>query len=111
MDEYRSPNDLEPAAPRNKRDGVGRGFLVGIALHATAFPALTLVTGLFDSDAGLMVIVCCGLSQLLYQVPAFFIARSKGYPGIAKGVALVTALTFLLNAGCWGLIAISSGIH
>ncbi len=103
-------SEQDPITEPQKRDSVGYGVLIAIGMHVVLAPLLSVLIGLVDQDFALMVIVCCGLAQLLYMVPAMLFARAKGYPGIMRGIVLVTAITFLLNAGCWGLIALS-GIH
>lgn len=69
---------------------LGLGLL--LLLHLIQIP---LAAGTF----GISLIVL-GLSQLLYAIPAILIARRKGRPGIAKGVIIGAALTFLLNGTC-----------
>ncbi len=44
-----------------------------------------------------------GVSQLLYMVPAVIIARVRGAHAMAKGFLIAAAVTFLLNATCFGL--------
>lgn len=46
-----------------------------------------------------------GVSQLLYLIPAFLILRKRGRMGMAKGILIGAAVTFLLNAACFGLLA------
>jgi len=48
--------------------------------------------------------VLIGLSQLVYVVPAFLVLRNQGRMGMAKGVLIGAAVTFLLNAACFGLL-------
>ena len=47
-----------------------------------------------------------GLVQLVYLGPAYVILRMQGQRRTALGVLILAALTFLLNAGCWGVVAI-----
>ena len=98
----------DPGQESFKRDSVGIGILIAIGLHVVCGPILSvLVGGLVSQDFALMSLVCCGLSQLIYMVPAMLSARAKGYPAVLRGIALITAITFLLNAGCWGLLALN----
>jgi hypothetical protein len=46
-----------------------------------------------------------GLNQLVYLLPALALAYKLNYPKTAQGLIIGGTLTFLLNAGCWGLIA------
>ena len=57
-------------------------------------------------DDGPMLLVVIGLVQLLYLIPAWIILRVKGQKRTALGIVICAAITFLLNAGCWGLIAV-----
>jgi hypothetical protein len=68
--------------------GVGAALL----LHLIQIP-LMLVTSFFS-------LIFIGISQLLYIAPAIAIYRSKGRPGVVKGLIIAAAITFLLNATC-----------
>ncbi len=103
-------NGEEPQAP--KPQGVGIGVLIGIGLQFVLGGGLLLMLGIVGPDLAPIAIVCVGITQLVYMVPAMVLAHIKKQPGIVKGVAIITAITFLLNAGCFGLIALGSlSIH
>lgn len=87
------------------------GFLIGIALMVFCAPLVALVTGWIAPDSAALVLVAIGLVQLVWVVPAIVIAVRKGQRGIARGIAILAAVVFLLNAGCWGLVAVSFGLH
>ncbi len=97
-------NDAAPIPP--KRDSVGYGLLAGIALHVVAGGLLALAMTLVDDELALGALAICGLTQLVYILPAIGMARVRELKGIVRGLQLVAALTFLLNAGCWGLVII-----
>lgn len=52
-----------------------------------------------------------GVSQLVYMIPAVIIAYKKGYKVTAKWMMIGAAITFLLNATCFGIILASLGKH
>lgn len=99
----------DPEQPQ--RGSVGGGILIGIGLHIVVYPVVSLVVGLFDQDIALTMLVACGLGQLVYMIPAMILCKVRGRPAWFKGIAIVTAITFLLNAACWGLVAASFSLH
>jgi len=78
----------QPSRQREIWLGVGLALL----LHLIQIP-LTFVTYFFS-------LIFIGISQLLYIVPAIVIYQRKGRPGVAKGLIIAAAITFLLNATC-----------
>lgn len=80
--------------------GVGKGVVLGLMLHLLQIPlaSLTYTTSLW----------VIGLSQLVYMVPAVLTCRWKRRPDEVKGLLIVAALTFLLNAACFGLFVMAS---
>ena len=64
---------------------------------------------LYVSIAAGVCLLLIGISQLVYMVPAIVIARRRGRPDLVQGLAIGLAVTFLLNAGCWGLFGAASG--
>lgn len=48
-----------------------------------------------------------GLSQLIYLIPALIIIRQRGRTAMFKGLIIGGAITFLLNAACFGLLMAS----
>lgn len=48
--------------------------------------------------------VAIGLAQLVYVVPLVAVFLSKGRTGMMQGVLIGAGITFLLNAGCFGLL-------
>jgi Co/Zn/Cd efflux system component len=45
-----------------------------------------------------------GVTQLFYVIPAYRKFSRGPNPQWAKGVLIAAAITFLLNASCWGLM-------
>ena len=76
--------------------GVGAGLGICFLLHLLQFPIRELTQG--------MGILFIGVTQLIYMVPAMIVAGVKHQPGILKGLALGAAITFLLNAACFGIV-------
>lgn len=90
-----------PADQRHRRD-VFRGFWLAMLLHVLQLPMAWLF---FPS------LICIGLTQWLYLLPAILIAKEKGRAGLMKGLIIGGSITFLLNATCFGVFwfAITSG--
>ena len=68
--------------------GIGQALL----LHLIQVPL-----GFVSAGISLIFI---GVSQLLYIVPAILIYKRSGQSEIVKGLIIVAAVTFLLNATC-----------
>ena len=121
-----------PAPPASPPPGRGGGFLPGLGLsvllHVLQLP-LWIVAGtvllavqtltssgqtrenfaLYVSIAAGVCLLLIGISQLVYMVPAIVLARRRGRADLVQGLAIGLAVTFLLNAGCWGLFGAASG--
>jgi hypothetical protein len=65
------------------------GFFLGIGLHLLQF--------IFLPSA-----IVIGITQLVYIIPAILIFRRR--KGIVQGLLIAAALTFLLNAACFGIV-------
>lgn len=50
--------------------------------------------------------VVIGIAQLGYKVPLYVWARIQGHENFARVLICSAVLTFMLNAGCWGLVAV-----
>lgn len=50
-----------------------------------------------------------GLTQLLYMVPALVYFTRKSRSGIVQGLTIGMAVTFLLNAACFGYVMLNLG--
>jgi hypothetical protein len=84
------------------------GLLAGLLLCGVESAG----TGRGGADAQLclligagVVLVFVGISQLVYMVPAIVVAGRRRAVSVQQGLIIGAAITFLLNAGCWGLIA------
>jgi hypothetical protein len=79
------------------------GIAVGTVMHVLQLP-LAIIGSSIKSEYGLAPIII-GVTQLIYIVPAIVICLLKRRSGIAIGLTIIAAITFLLNATCWGLIS------
>jgi hypothetical protein len=77
---------------------VAKGVAIAIGLDIGLFVLVVLLYPL--------VLLACGVAQLLWLVPLYFYFRSAGKSESAKGVLIVAGLCFLLNAVCWGLVLV-----
>ena len=75
------------------------GFGLCLLLHLLQVPMLRVLQG--------MAFWWIGASQLIYIVPAILIAKSRGRPGIVKGLIIGPSLPLLLNAACFGLFTLA----
>jgi hypothetical protein len=80
-----------PAAPRRGR--FWKGFGLGCLLHLFQILA-------FGQP---FLLTLWGLTQFVYQIPAGIHFRKRGEPDTVKGIMVAAAVSFLLNAACWGL--------
>ena len=70
---------------------------------------LGLLPCLFESrelcgSLGLAAPLLIGLTQLVYMVPVIVLALRRQRRSLAKGLIIGAAVTFLLNAACWGAL-------
>ena len=79
--------------------GFGIAALINLAGLVMGF--ITIGIGL-----GILVLVAFGLVQFAWLGPLYYSFRKQGKTETAKGVMIAAGISFLLNAGCWGLIAL-----
>jgi hypothetical protein len=82
-----------PAAPR---DTVGAGVLRLLLLHLIQIPLMVVGGPLW-----------IGISQLVYVIPQHFAFRKQGRAACLRGLWIGAGVTFLLNAGCFGIVLVS----
>ncbi len=65
------------------------------------------VLGFLPGPAAIALIIFAGIGvvQLAWMVPLVLAYRRRGETETAKGLTIGAGITFLLNAGCWGLLA------
>jgi hypothetical protein len=91
-----APPPPPPAAPEAApppKDTVGSGLLRLLLLHFFQIP-LSVVGGP----------LWIGLSQLVYVVPQHFAYAKRGQRECLRGLWIGAGVTFLLNAGCFGIV-------
>ena len=71
------------------------GILLLLLLHLIQIPLAAATMA--------MSLMAISLTQLAYVVPFVIYFRKKGRPGIAKGLIIGAALTFLLHGTCTAL--------
>jgi hypothetical protein len=90
------------------RGSVALGIVLLIPLHVVG-QGVIFAIGMLTSEAlGPVSLLGIGLSQLVYVVPAAVVAKRRGAPAVAKGLLIAAAVTFLLNAACFGLVFASN---
>ena len=95
----------EPEPPVNEGN-LGKGFAIAAAINIGA-----LLAGLSMIFIGVGVVIIFGIGavQALWIGPLYTTYRGKGETETAKGTLLAAGITFLLNAGCWGLVMLPRG--
>jgi hypothetical protein len=118
-----SPGPAPPPPPpsRSFLPGIGLTLLLHLLLiplgvvAGILFCALAPLAGSSGLDLGSCILIVggalvllIGASQLVYMLPAIFIARRRGRYDLVQGLVIGAAVTFLLNAGCWGFVTFGS---
>lgn len=104
------PRVAPPPATETNRGHAG----VGVAIAILTQPLTLLIAfassavGMVEGYAGLVVLMAFGLAQYLYIVPIGIWLHSMGKTRTALGLWITSGIIFLLNAGCWGLLAMSN---
>jgi hypothetical protein len=98
--------DAPPAAPPPPpplppplavpRDTVGAGVLRLLLLHLIQLPLMVVGGPLW-----------IGVSQLVYVIPQHFAFKKQGRAACLHGLWIGAGVTFLLNAGCFGIVLVS----
>ncbi len=92
------------------------GFMLLLGLHVVACVAAAgMIVGLaslevIKPDYALLAMappLAIGGLQLVYVVPLLLVAWRRGFGPFAYGIVACAALTFMLNAACWGLLSLS----
>ena len=95
-----TPSSADPPAPLPpRRGGFWKGLGLGFLLHLFQILAL--------SQSFLLTV--WGLTQVAYMIPAAIYFKRRGEPDTVKGLMVAAAVSFLLNAACWGLFMFTMG--
>src|SRR5205085_498167 len=84
---------------RSERNDLWLGIVLALLLHLIQVPLALLTTGIS--------LIFVGLSQLIYIIPAILFYRRDDRSDVVKGLIIVAAITFLLNATCTVLFFIA----
>ncbi len=86
------------------KGSVVRGIAIaaGLNIGAAIVGAITMMIGI-----GFVILLGIGIVQLAWILPLYFSFRKRGETETAKGVLIGAGITFLLNAGCWGVVMTS----
>lgn len=78
-----------------------------------AYPIAVAVASYLSPDFAPLMIVAVGVFQFLYIIPLAIYFWRCGKTATLQGVLIGAGITFLINGGCWGLVAVSlgGGIH
>jgi hypothetical protein len=86
------------------RGSVGRGIGIAALLNVGG----VIVGGiLMMIVVGVVIVLGIGVCQLIWLLPFYFRFRNRGETETAKGILIGAGITFLLNAGCWGVVMTS----
>jgi hypothetical protein len=87
---------------------IGKGLsltvLGALALFVVCVFGAMLPGAAFLDGAALLAFFGIGLAQAAYVVPLLLWARTRGETATAKGIWIAAAITFLLNAACFGVL-------
>jgi hypothetical protein len=96
-------------------DTLGGGVALTLILHLVVI-ALLYVLGAIGASLfpqsfdfftpALAALFLVGVTQVVYIGPLFVAARRRGYTRLAQGLAIGAGITVLLNAACWGSVAL-----
>jgi hypothetical protein len=102
------PDDEKPSPIREVLEGVGIVLLMLFALFLTAYAAFDTwaewgPNGPVDDWANIPMLLLsfCGLTQLVYVVPAYFFFKRNHFFNNAKGVMIGAILVFVSNLGIY----------
>jgi hypothetical protein len=91
-----------PPPPQAPQPQFPNNLALGVAIAIGCDVVLCALTAAIYAGA----IFAFGLIQWIVLLPIYLIARKQGARNTAKGVMIVGAIVFLLQAACWGLIAV-----
>lgn len=87
---------------------IGKGLVLtvfgSLAMFVVCVFGAMLPGAAFLSGAALFAFVAIGLVQAVYVVPLLLWSYARGETATAKGIWIAAAVTFLLNAACFGVL-------
>jgi len=98
-------SDLQEGAIPGVPDpgSVGKGLGIGFGL-TIAGGILGLV--LLAVYIGMVILLGIGLVQLCWIIPVSLSYKKRRETETVKGILIAAGITFLLNAGCWGMAGV-----
>jgi ABC-type glycerol-3-phosphate transport system permease component len=102
------PFQIAPQQPGPRYAGsLLKGTLLGFGLNIGGMMLAGFAGALSADSIGVAffaIVFGIGLGQLLWMIPFYRRFRRDGQTETAKGLVIAAAITFLLNASCWGLL-------
>ncbi|MBW5448840.1 hypothetical protein GE107_22625 [Cohnella sp. CFH 77786] len=84
-----NPDERQPSPRSHRTTDVVLGFFLCLGLHLLHLLYIPAV-------------IVIGLTQWLYVIPMLIVFRRR--KGVMQGLLIAAALTFLLNAACFGIV-------
>lgn len=105
-----SPNT--PAAPPTYRGHAGIGVVVAIVSQAITLLIASVAPHFAPNPSDgawlpVIILAVFGLVQWIYIVPIGIALHYLDRPRTAFGLWITAGVLFLINAGCWGLVAMN----
>jgi hypothetical protein len=80
---------------------------IPLAIVLGLLPCLVSSSNDLCGTVGFAAPLLIGVTQLVYMIPLILLALRRERKSLAKGLIIGAALTFLLNASCWGLLGVA----
>ncbi len=94
--------DVPPGPVPQPRTGLPNSIGAGVGFAILCDLVLLVILG----AAFPFSLFAFGLLEWIGLLPLYLVARKQGARQTAKGVLIVGLIIFLLQAACWGLIAV-----
>lgn len=113
-DPPRRPGDSRVVQPTSAKT-VFAGIGLTLGLHGAFGMGMGVLSGMASAVGGdvagfgLGTVFFLGVTQLVYMLPAWILCRRRGWHGVAVGLVIGAAVTFLLNSACFGIVMLSLG--
>ena len=82
------------------------GLALAVGLHTIFAMVIVWIAYIKNDWSSMIWLLFIGLTQLIYIIPAMVITHFTGKPHLVRGLLIGASITFLLNAGCAGLMII-----
>lgn len=88
--------DQKPMVGAESKGSVGWGVGQVLLFHLLQVPVAAMTVG--------FSLAVMSVSQLIYVIPAFIVARRNGHEDTVKGIIIAASVTALLNIACTGYL-------